>query len=85
MTLATNLNLIKDVKAFLWYHVGVKDIGEPNTILRIKIVHLESILLSQSHCTIIVVELFGNSSDSFISTFFKSKYAYFENAKKTYE
>ena len=69
LILAPNLDLINDVKKFLFHHFDMKDLGEANQILGMKIIRTsEYISLSQSHYTRSLIDKFGYSKFSSVST-----------------
>jgi hypothetical protein len=56
----TNINVINDVKSFLSQHFDMKDLGETNIILNIKLIKDESgITLEQSHYVVNILSYFG--------------------------
>jgi hypothetical protein len=56
----TNINVINDVKSFLSQHFDMKDLGETNIILNIKLIKDESgITLEQSHYVENILSYFG--------------------------
>jgi hypothetical protein len=58
----TNINVINDVKSFLSQHFDMKDLGEANIIINIKLIKDESgITLKQSHYVENILSRFGYS------------------------
>jgi hypothetical protein len=58
----TNINVINDLKSFLSQHFDIKDLGEADVILNIKVINNESgITLKKSHYVENILSHFGHS------------------------
>ena len=69
LILAPDLNLVNDIKNFLSHHFNMKDLGNADLILGMKIIRtVESISLSQSHYTKKLIDKFGYSNYSTFSS-----------------
>ena len=69
LILALDLNLVNDIKKFLSDHFDMKDLGNADLILGMKIVRIDnSIHLCQSDYTQKLLDKFGYSDYSSVST-----------------
>ena len=69
LILAPDLNLVNDVKKFLSHRFDMKDLGKAELILGMKIIRTNnSIQLTQSHYTQKLIDKFGYSNYSSVST-----------------
>ena len=66
----TSLNVIKEVKEFLSQTFEMKDLGEANAILNIKLVKESNggVILTQSHNVEKMLSRFGYSDYKYVST-----------------
>lgn len=69
----TNLKVVKNTKKFLFFKFDMKDLGEADVILGIKILRTpRELMLNQSHYMKKILEKFGHSNCSPVSTSYDS-------------
>ena len=84
MNLAPDLDLVNDIKKILSHHFNMKDLDKVDLILDMKIICTSnSICLSQSHFTQMIINKFRYFDYSFVSTPYDSSGHLLKNIKKS--